>query len=92
MKNIIFDLGKVLVDYNFDVFYKELNYEPGLEILEESTIPILEFESGRLTRQEFYQQLKDIYKFEHSIKDFERVWCSVFTGLTPLVDFARKLK
>ena len=92
MKNIIFDLGKVLVDYNFDVFYKELDYEPGLGILKESAIPVLEFESGRITRQEFYQQLKDIYKFEHSIADFEKVWCSVFTGLTPLVEYARELK
>ena len=92
MKNIIFDLGKVSVDYNFDVFYEELDYEPGLEILKESAIPVLEFESGRITRQEFYQQLKDIYKFEHSLADFEKVWCSVFTGLTPLVEYARELK
>ncbi len=92
MKNIIFDLGKVLIDYNFDVFYKELKYEPGLEILTESTFPILEFESGRITRKEFYQQLKNIYKFEHSLADFEKVWCSVFTELTGLVDYARELK
>lgn len=92
MKNIIFDLGKVLVDYNFDVFYKELNYKPEMKTLMDSTIPVLEFESGRITRKEFYLQLKKIYKFEHSIEDFERVWCSVFTGLTPLVDFACELK
>ena len=76
MKNIIFDLGKVLVDYNFDVFYKELNYKPGLKILMESAIPVLEFESGRITRQEFYQLLKNIYKFEHSLTDFEKVLIS----------------
>ncbi len=92
MKDIIFDLGKVLVDYNFDVFYKELDYEPEMTTLMESTIPVLKFESGRITRQEFYQQLKNIYKFEHSIADFEKVWCSVFTGLTPLVNYARELK
>jgi len=92
VKNIIFDLGKVLVDYNFDVFYKELDYKPEMKTLMDSTIPVLEFESGRITRKEFYQKLKNIYKFEHSIEDFERVWCSVFTGLTPLVDFARELK
>ena len=92
MKNIIFDLGKVLIDYNFDVFYKELKYKPGLKILTESTFPILEFESGRITRQEFYQQLKNIYKFEHSLADFEKVWCSVFTELTGLVEYARELK
>ncbi|MDA3814147.1 MAG: HAD family phosphatase [Candidatus Cloacimonetes bacterium] len=92
MKNIIFDLGKVLVDYNFDVFYKELDYKPEMKTLMDSTIPVLEFESGRITRKEFYQKLKNIYKFEHSIEDFERVWCSVFTGLTPLVDYARELK
>jgi HAD superfamily hydrolase (TIGR01509 family) len=92
VKNIIFDLGKVLVDYNFDVFYKELDYKPEMKTLMDSTIPVLEFESGRITRKEFYQKLKNIYKFEHSIEDFERVWCSVFTGLTPLVDYARELK
>jgi len=63
-----------------------------LEILTESTFPILEFESGRITRQEFYQQLKNIYKFEYSLADFEKVWCSVFTELTGLVDYARELK
>lgn len=92
MKNIIFDLGKVLVEYNFDVFYKELGYEPEMETLIESAIPVLEFESGRITRQEFYQKLKEIYKFEHSLADFEKVWSSVFTGLTGLVNYARELK
>ena len=57
MKNIIFDLGKVLVEYDFDVFYKELNYKPKMETLMESTIPVLEFEAGRISREEFYLQL-----------------------------------
>ena len=92
MKNIIFDLGKVLVEYSFDVFYKELGYEPEMETLMESAIPVLEFEAGRITRREFYQKLKEIYKFEHSLADFEKVWSSVFTGLTSLVSYARELK
>ena len=92
MKNIIFDLGKVLVDYNFDVFYKELGYKPEVNILMESTVPVLAFEAGRISREEFYLQLKEIYKFEHSLADFEKVWSSVFTELTPLVDYARELK
>jgi len=92
MKNIIFDLGKVLVDYNFDVFYKALEYKPETETLMESTIPVLEFESGRLTRNEFYFQLKDIYKFDYNIEEFEKIWCSVFTEVTELVDFAKELK
>ena len=66
MKNIIFDLGKVLVEYDFDVFYKELGYEPETKALMDSTLPVLEFEAGRITRQEFYKKLKNIYKFEHS--------------------------
>ena len=92
MKNIIFDLGKVLVEYDFDVFYKELNYKPKMETLMESTIPVLEFEAGRISREEFYLQLKKIYKFEHTLSGFEKVWCSVFTRLTSLVDYARELK
>lgn len=92
MKNIIFDLGKVLVEYNFDVFYKELGYEPEMETLMESTVPVLEFEAGRITRQEFYKKLKEIYKFQHSLADFEKVWSSVFTGLTGLVSYAKELK
>ena len=58
----------------------------------ESTIPVLEFEAGRISRWEFYRKLKKIYRFEHSLADFEKVWCSVFTGLTDLVDYAMELK
>jgi len=54
VKNIIFDQGKVLVENNFDVFYKKLGYEPEKEALIESTAPVLEFELGRITRQELY--------------------------------------
>ncbi|MDP8201732.1 MAG: hypothetical protein P9M11_06275 [Candidatus Tenebribacter burtonii] len=54
MKNIIFDQGKVLVENNFYVIYKELGYEAEKEALMESTASVLEFESGRITRQEFY--------------------------------------
>lgn len=92
MKNIIFDLGKVLVDYNFDRLYKELGYIPQTESLMESSVSVLEFESGRISWQEFYQKLKNIYKFEHNIAEFEKVWCSVFTKLTELVDYAKELK
>jgi len=92
VKNIIFDLGKVLVKYDFDVFYKELGYEPETKTLMDSTLPVMEFEAGRITRQEFYKKLKNIYKFEHSFSGFEKVWSSVFTGLTEMVNYAHELK
>lgn len=91
MKHIIFDLGKVLVDYDFQPLYNELGYIPAADFIMDSTDKVLEFEAGRISSVEFYSSMKNIYKFDHNIDEFREVWCSVFTGLTELVDFAEKL-
>ncbi|MDP8268077.1 MAG: HAD family phosphatase [Candidatus Tenebribacter davisii] len=92
MKNIIFDLGKVLVEYNFDILFKELDAYPTKEMRLETIATVREFDSGNISRYEFYKRLKEIYNFKHSAASFEKLWCSVFTGLTSLVDYARELK
>jgi len=92
MEHIIFDLGKVLVNYNFQPFYKELGYIPSADFIMESTDTVLEFEAGRISPEEFYHSLKNIYNFTHDIEEFKKIWCSVFTDLTELVDFAKELK
>ena len=92
MKNIIFDLGKVLVEYNFDILFKELDAYPTKEMRLETIATVREFDSGNISRYEFYKRLKEIYNFKHSVASFEKLWCSVFTGLTSLVDYARELK
>ncbi|MCF7858582.1 MAG: HAD family phosphatase [Candidatus Cloacimonetes bacterium] len=89
--NIIFDLGKVLVELDFTNLYSELQYDTKTDLISEYCDPVIEFESGNLSSYDFYLQLKKIYQFQHSFREFENVWCSIFTDLTPLVEYAREL-
>jgi putative hydrolase of the HAD superfamily len=79
IKNIIFDLGKVLVDYDFSRFFGKY----GIEQIDEKFIemaPIYElFNQGKISKQEFLQRLKSFLQTEESWQQIEQNWADLFT-------------
>ena len=93
IKNVIFDLGKVLVDFNFDIFYEKLGYNPKDRNLDETSELILLFESGKTKKNDFIQRMRNVYKFDLSNEQFEKIWCEdIFSEIPEMIEFAKKIK
>ena len=91
MKNIIFDLGKVLVDYRFEIFFTKYNV---FEIDEKFSAftPLYEtFNCGEISKKQFLMQMKKFLKTNNEIAVIENDWADIFTLLLPMVEFAKEL-
>jgi len=91
IKNVIFDLGKVLIDYDFDIFFSKIGYKPEERHLDEALSPITDFESGKISKMEFLEKMKVIYNFSLSLDEFENVWADVFSEMEDMLSLARKI-
>jgi len=91
IKNVIFDLGKVLVDYNFDLFYEKIGYKPKSNEWDSNDELILQFEMGKFPAEEFHKRMMKIYKLDVSFEEFKEAWCGIFPTVTPLANFASEL-
>ena len=92
IKNVIFDLGKVLIDYDFDKFFVKIGNKPDTRTLDEANREILLFEAGKTDKQKFYEDMKRIYGFSLSFEKFKLLWCDVFWEIPRMIQLAKKIK
>lgn len=84
IKAILFDLGKVILDFNFEpAFHRLARFTPlsvadieayfwrsGLEVL---------YDGGKISSVEFYKEVKSVLKHTLSFKEFKNIWNDIFT-------------
>ncbi len=92
IKNVLFDLGKVLVDYDFDLFFQRLGYSPGQRELSVARDIVLEFDKGSFSRLTFYQKMKQIFPHNLSPEKFFQSWCNIFFLIPEMVELAKVLQ
>ena len=91
IKNEIFDLGKVLINFDFSSFWVSIGAEKCERFLDEAQEPILLFEAGKISRQRFYNEVRKIYNFNMNMQDFEEIWCNVFSEKSQMIEMAKKI-
>ncbi len=97
ISTIFFDLGKVLVDYDFGIAVRkiversELREEDLSQELYRTYALLDEYECGRLETTEFFRLLKEEYRFEGTPEELREIWCDVFTPLDEHIQMARIL-
>ncbi len=84
-KTVIFDLGKVLVPFDFQVGYRALAGRCSHDVLEirrriaQSRL-VEPFEKGLIKPREFVRQLSAALELRMDYGDFCHAWCSIFHG------------
>jgi FMN phosphatase YigB (HAD superfamily) len=97
ISTIFFDLGKVLLDYDFDLAFYRMSQESPLPEEElQKRIPevdpmITEYESGRMETDAFFNQLKDLFQYQGSEEKLQQIWCEIFTPIDEHIEMARIL-
>ena len=94
---VVFDLGKVLVDFD----YAKL----GRNIQEHCEVPMpsimhsfyesplmVQYETGALTSRAFFEAVKKLSGFRHGFERFAPIFADIFTEIPEMIDLQRRLK
>jgi glucose-1-phosphatase len=97
ISTIFFDLGKVLVDYDFNIALHRVAKQSPLDLshLENwvySDYPLIDdYEHGRISTPDFFKEMKQHFQFQGTIEELENIWCDVFTPMLEHIQYARLL-
>jgi 2-haloacid dehalogenase len=89
-KAVVFDLGKVLVDFDYAVAAQRIAGRSAVtanevqSLIDHSPLLFL-FETGRLTREEFFDSVRAATGFAGTIAEFAESFADIFTPIESMV-------
>jgi putative hydrolase of the HAD superfamily len=94
---VAFDLGKVLVDFDYTIAVSRIAGRSALSPVEVEHFffhsPLLvDYESGRLTRQEFFKQAQQATGFRGMMEEFGGYFADIFTEIPPMIELQGDLR
>ncbi len=97
VKAVVFDLGKVLVDFDYVIAVRRIAGRSRLApealtlLLNQSPL-LLQYETGLLTNEEFYEQVCAATGFCGDFDEFGLSFGDIFTPIEPMVELHRALR
>jgi len=94
---IIFDLGKVLVDFDYTIAARKIAARSAkapadLHAFLGSSPLLVDYESGRLTRQQFYQAVSDAIGFTGGLDEFGGFFADIFSEMPAMTALHAELR
>jgi FMN phosphatase YigB (HAD superfamily) len=94
---IIFDLGKVLVDFDYTIAARKIAARSSqapkdLHAFLGSSPLLVEYESGRLARQEFFDSVCHAVGFHGSLEEFSGYFADIFSEIPPMIALHAELR
>jgi HAD superfamily hydrolase (TIGR01509 family) len=94
---IVFDLGKVLVDFDYSIAISRIAARSRRTPAEVERFffhsPLLvDYESGRLTRQEFFERSRQATDFQGRLEEFGEFFADIFTEIAPMIELHAELR
>lgn len=99
-KVIVFDLGKVIFDYNLDIAAKALYphctkgslFEGVIDFMTKNEKVLSNYEKGLISSVEFYEHIVDVLGIQNiSFEKFSQICNDIFTPNKDIIDFVRVL-
>lgn len=97
IKTVVFDLGKVLVDFDYSIAVRKLAARAHMKIEDFAQLIthaplLLDYESGKVTTMEFYSQICTITGFCGSVDEFAMLFGDIFTPIDAMIGVQHRLK
>jgi FMN phosphatase YigB (HAD superfamily) len=94
---IVFDLGKVLVDFDYSIASRKVAARstkqiPDLQHFLSSSPILARFESGVLTRQQFFAEMQQITGFAGSVEEFVSDFADIFIPIPAMIELHAELR
>jgi len=95
--DIIFDLGKVLVDFDYSIAAdkiraRSVNPPDYFQFFQNLSPLLVQYETGLVTRQEFFEQIREAIGFQGSPAEFGDYFAKIFTPITPMIELHAALR
>jgi FMN phosphatase YigB (HAD superfamily) len=96
-KIVVFDLGKVLLDFDYRIALPRLAAHSTLSPDEIRQFffqspALMDYESGRLTRREFFELARQAVGFRGTIEMFGGFFADIFTEIPPMIELHAELR
>jgi HAD superfamily hydrolase (TIGR01509 family) len=96
-KAVVFDLGKVLLDFDYSIAVKNIAVHCSLspeelhKLLNQSTL-LHCYETGLMTSNEFFKEVKGLSKFCRDFETFAPIFGNIFTPIPEMIDLNSQLR
>jgi glucose-1-phosphatase len=96
-KAVVFDLGKVLVDFDYSIAARRIAARGKLTVpqiaqfIAQSPL-FFQYESGVITTQQFYDEICRATGFQGDIAEFSGCFADIFTPMEPMVELHATLR
>jgi len=94
---LVFDLGKVLVDFDYSIAARSIvplcssPCDPAKFFTQHAGL-LEQYELGKLTTQEFFNQIKTVTGFSGSEAEFSAFFADIFTPMQAMIDLQSELR
>lgn len=94
---VVFDLGKVLVDFDYGIVARKIAERGTLSPIEVQKFidhsPLLfRYETGLMTKEQFYAEICSATGFRGNIGEFAQIFGDIFEPITPMVEIHSTLR
>ena len=94
---VVFDLGKVLVDFDYSIAGRRLAAKSKASPAEIQSFldhsPLLyRYETGLMTRQEFYDEIRQVADYSGSLDEFASFFADIFTEMPEMTALQAALR
>jgi HAD superfamily hydrolase (TIGR01509 family) len=94
---MVFDLGKVLVDFDYSIAARKIAARctkppENLHAFLGSSPLLVEYESGRLTRGQFFAAVRDAVGFRGDLVEFGKFFAEIFSPIEPMIALHAELR
>jgi len=96
-KAVIFDLGKVLVDFDYAIAGRSiagrgrLSADQVRQFIDHSPL-LYRFETGQISKEQFFAEIQATTGFTGSIEQFSEIFSDIFTPIEPMVTLHAELR
>src|SRR5215472_2013489 len=97
IRAVVFDLGKVLVDFDYSIAVTKIAARSRMSLVEMARLvagsPLLfQYETGLLTSEQFYQAVCDACGFAGNFDEFGTCFGDIFSPIEPMVQLHAALR
>lgn len=96
-KIVVFDLGKVLLDFDYGKSARslatrsKLTFEQVEKLINHSPL-LYRYETGLMSRAEFYGEVRATTGYGGSIEEFGAIFADIFEPIPPMIEMQARLK
>jgi HAD superfamily hydrolase (TIGR01509 family) len=94
---LVFDLGKVLVDFDYSIAARRItplcsNCPDPIKFFNEHADLLMNYELGKSTTREFFNQIKAASGFSGTQEEFNSFFADIFSPIQPMIDLQGELR